>query len=150
MVHDPKVGTKTMDIIISLASAAFAADMGVQAEDLVNIGKISPSARTLKEMVYELACDSVLINSINIKERDLALVYDKGGDKKNVAAFVKFLCFCNGESVEVVCFSIEGTGNASINAATGINHSLKLFESIDGIEDSKYLVSIGVLEQLKI
>ena len=99
MVYAPNVGTETMDTIVALSSAAFAANMGVQADDLVNIGKISPSERTLKESVCELACDSVMITSTMIKDKDLALICDKSEDKKNGASFVKLMCYWNGNSV---------------------------------------------------
>ena len=96
MVYAPKVGTETMETIVALSSAAFAANMGVHADDLVHIGRISPSARTLKALVCELACDSVMVTSTKIKGKDLALICDKGEDKKNGASFVKLFAFGMG------------------------------------------------------
>ena len=78
MVYAPKVGTETMETIVALSSAAFAANMGVYADDLVHIGRIIPSARTLKALVCELACDSVKVSSTKIKGKVRARIRKMG------------------------------------------------------------------------
>ena len=66
---------------------------------------------------------------MEIKNKELALICDKGENKGNAASFVKLLCWISDQGiVDVCCFGIESAGNKSDDAAKAIHHSLKLFE----------------------
>ena len=80
MLHAPKVGVETMEKVIMLSAAAFAANIGISEEDLPNISKISPSSTTLKQLLVKIAVESVLMTSKEIKDKQLGLICDKGED----------------------------------------------------------------------
>ena len=130
MLHAPKAGVETMEKVIMLSAAAFAANIGISEEDLPNISKISPSSTTLKQLLVKLAVESVLMTSEEIKDKQLGLICDKGEDKSTGASFVKLLSFYCRENkrVKVTCFGIKHAGSTSDAAAHAIDHSLKLFE----------------------
>ena len=99
-------------------------------EYLRDVGKISPSAATLNQLVVELAVESVLMTSLTVTDKQLGLICDKGEDGGTGASFVKLMTYYNDkeDKVDVTCFGIEHAGNSLDDAAKAIDHSLKLFE----------------------
>ena len=129
VVHAPKVGLETMQKIVSLVSAGTLANLGLDEGMVQYIPNILPCANSLKRFVFELGCDIVMKTSNEIKNKELALICDKGENKGNAASFVKLLCWVSDRgAVDVCCFGIESAGNKSDDAAKAIHHSLKLFE----------------------
>jgi hypothetical protein len=130
MSHAPKVGVETMEKVLALSAAAFAANMGVACADVLAVAKVSPSSTTLKQLMVELATECVLLTSKKIQDKTLGLICDKGKDDKNGASFVKLMTYYDEDEdkVQVVCFGIEHAGNNSDDAANAIHHALTLFE----------------------
>ena len=135
MLHAPKMGVEIMDKVIALSAAAFVANIGIDPSYLRQVCKISPRPTTLKQLLVELAVESVMLTSEEIKDKKLGLICDKGEDKSTGASFVKLLTyFCWLERrVKVTCFGIEHTGITSKDAVQAINHSLKLFAVLYGV-----------------
>ena len=50
-----------------------------------------PSTNTLKKFLFELGVDVILLTGKEIKNKELALLCDKGEDKNLIASFVKLL-----------------------------------------------------------
>ena len=71
MLHAPKVGVETMEKIISLLAAAFAANIGIDEKYLPDISKISPSSTTLKQLLVDLTVESVLLTSEEVKGKNM-------------------------------------------------------------------------------
>jgi hypothetical protein len=131
MLHAPKVGMETMERIIALSAAAFASNIGIAPEYLVNVVGMYLSAAYLKTLLITLASEVVLLMSENMKGKEKSLLCDKGEDKgNNMASFVKLLSYYDNikKKVVVICFGIETAGNKSNDAAQSIDHALKLFE----------------------
>ena len=133
MIHAPKVGLESMAKIITLACAGTLANLGIYEVYLPHIPLLTPSADTLKNFIFELGVDVILLTGEEIKNKGLALLCDKDEDKNLAASFVKLLCWYNErKGIEILCFEIESAGNSSKDAAKVIHYSLKIFELSTG------------------
>ena len=65
--------------------------MGVACTYVPAVAKVSPSSTTLKQLMVELATESILLTSKKIQDKTLSLICDKGKDDKNGASFVKLM-----------------------------------------------------------
>lgn len=62
----------------------------------------------------------------------------------NFVSFVELMAYYVSEmiGVKVICFGIETAGNASEDAACGIDHSLKVFEYSGDLARLHFLASV--------
>ena len=146
LAHCTKIGVVTMEKIITLSTAAFFANLGFSHETVSDVVASCPSATELKNLMIELAADCILITSKDISGKELALMADKGEDNGKSASFVKLMAYYVSKKVgvKVVCFGIETAGNASKDAACGIDHSLRVFEY--GTDQRRILFSMSMTD----
>ena len=146
LAHCTKIGVVTMEKIITLSTAAFFANLGFSDEIVSDVVASCPSATELKNLMVELAADCILITSKEIADKELALMADKGEDNGKSASFVKLMAYYVSKKVgvKVVCFGIETAGNASKDAACGIDHSLTVFEY--GTDQRRILFSMSMTD----
>jgi len=78
MVHAPTVGLESMTNIIELASAGTLTNLGFDKAYLPYTPPPVPSTNTLKKFLFELRVDDILLTGKEIKNKELALLYDKG------------------------------------------------------------------------
>ena len=135
-----------MEKIITLSTAVFFANIGFSDEIVSDVVASCPSATELKNLMVELAADCILITSKEIADKELALMADKGEDNGKSMLFVKLMAYYASKKVgvKVVCFGVKTAGNASKDAACGIDHSLAVFEY--GTDQRKILFSMSMTD----
>ena len=122
MAHVPMVSLQSIEQIISFSFASLLLDCGVEVS---NIPYICPSAATLKNIIFEEAANTILLEREVFKASPLSLMCDKGDGSKGRDGenFVKLLAYWDEENkkVRVVSIGIDGAGNSSQEAAKGID-----------------------------
>ena len=132
MMHAPKLGLETAANMIPLIIASFLTDSGLDLED---VATSSPSANTLKRIMIDEAVDTIYTERRDMKGLPLTLLADKGdGDsKRGTASLIKLVARMDElrNRVKVTCIGIQGAGDSSIDAATAIDHALKVYDYPD-------------------
>ena len=132
MMHAPKLGLETAVNMIPLIIASFLTDCGLDLED---VATSSPSASTLKRIMNDEAVDTIYTERRDMKGLPLTLLADKGDgqSKRGTAYFIKLAARMDESRnrVKVTCIGIQGAGDSSIDAATAIDHALKVFDCPD-------------------
>ena len=132
MMHAPKLGLETAANMIPLIIASFLTDSGLDLED---VATSSPSANTLKRIMIDEAVDTIYTERRDMKGLPLTLLADKGDgeSKRGTASLIKLVARMDElrNRVKVTCIGIQGAGDSSIDAATAIDHALKVYDYPD-------------------
>ena len=125
--------------MIALSIVSFLAECGLL--DLSTVPKSTPSAKCLRNIIFEAACDSVLLERKSMQELPLTIMADKGDGRgcRDGANFPKLVAkFSHStDGVDVTCIGISSAVGDSKSAAKNISHALKIYDS----EDKKVTIS---------
>ena len=108
MMNSPKCGLKTAEVFIPLVITDFLAEF-LPFHNLDSVPYISPSKATLKEIMIDKACNTILIERNKMKGVPLSLMCDKGEgpSRRDGASFIKLVPrYCEDEG-RVIVRSIE-------------------------------------------
>ena len=113
----------------ALAKAAVLADGELaNANSLPGISRSSPSERTLREYIKDLATDVTFLALSKIKQEkaQLYLMCGKGAKKATNAHFVKILCWWSPKDSLVKTFTVntDDCESKSSDAAMALDHAL--------------------------
>ena len=120
--------------MMSLFIESFFADLGFDSQLYESISEVTPCAKTMREIIFDSAADSILLERDKMASLPLTVLGDKGDGQKKCEGenFVKLVVKYNHdkEEVDVTCIGIGGSGNDSRSATESIDHSLANFDTI--------------------
>ena len=132
LMHASKLGLETAANMTPLIIASFLTECDLDLED---VATSSPSATTLKRIMIDEAVDTIYTERRDMKGLPLTLLADKGDgqSKRGTASFIKLAARMDESRnrVKVTCIGIQGAGDSSIDAATAIDHALKVYDYPD-------------------